>query len=93
MCTDSTECKVNIFHIYPSSYRVVRFNSLHLYLGAASGTTVSHVADIVDWLVCVCVCMCGVCVCVRARAHAQNPNTTQPYTQALHLFGYYIQGG
>ena len=33
-----------------------------LYLGAASGTTVSHVADIVG-SVCLCVC---VCVCVRA---------------------------
>ena len=36
-----------------------------LYLGAASGTTVSHVADIVG-LVSVCVCMrMYVCVCVH----------------------------
>ena len=45
----------------------MRFHSLHLYLGAASGTTASHVADIVDWLVCVCLCVC-VCVCVRAKS-------------------------
>ena len=45
-----------------------------LYLGAASGTTVSHVADIVGLVsVCVCVCACAsvcVCVCVCARARA-----------------------
>ena len=56
-----------------------------LYLGAASGTTVSHVADIVGP---VSVCSCCVLLCVQAvhtRTHTHTTHTTHTHTQA-HTF-------
>jgi len=56
-----------------------------LYLGAASGTTVSHVADIVGLVsLCVCACMrhvkCAVCV-----AHVLRINKLIVFKTFVHL--------
>ena len=56
-----------------------------LYLGAASGTAVSHVADIVG-LECVCVCVC-VRVCASMCACMQVCVITKLLMETLYYLG------